>query len=85
MGRKAEDVGAGDQGIMMGYATSETPSYMPMTHYYASKICEELARKSKDRSISWLRPDGKCQVTFEYKKDGVMLTPKRAHTILVSC
>jgi len=72
--------GAGDQGMMFGFACSETPEFMPMPIQFAHRICEQLARFRQDGALEWLRPDGKSQVTIEY--DG--REPTRIHTIVVS-
>lgn len=84
-GRTAEDVGAGDQGIMFGYATNESPDYMPLTSSFANKLGFRLTQVRKSGICPWVRPDGKTQVTMEYKKsaDG-KLTPVRVHTVLIS-
>jgi S-adenosylmethionine synthetase len=58
--------GAGDQGLMFGYATNETENYMPSAIYYSHRIVEELSRQRKENHIEWLGPDAKSQVTFEY-------------------
>lgn len=80
-----EDIGAGDQGIMFGYATDETPEMMPMTVVLAHKLNRRMADLRRDGTLSWLRPDSKTQVTIEYKKeaDG-SLTPLRVDTIVIS-
>ncbi|CDF77434.1 S-adenosylmethionine synthetase [Chondrus crispus] len=84
-GRTAEDVGAGDQGIMFGYATNESPDYMPLTSSFANKLGYRLTQVRKDGVCPWVRPDGKTQVTMEYaKSDAGKLTPLRVHTILIS-
>merc|ERR1719329_843258 len=62
------DVGAGDQGIMFGYASDETEDCMPLTHSVATKLGKTLTDVRKDGSLWWLRPDGKPQVTIEYKQ-----------------
>jgi S-adenosylmethionine synthetase len=72
--------GAGDQGLMFGYATDETPELMPMPLIMAHKITRRLAELRKNGSLSFLRPDGKSQVTLEY--DG--FTPVRLETVVVS-
>lgn len=72
--------GAGDQGIMFGYATDETPTYMPAAIYYAHKLSKKLTDVRKDKIIPFLGPDGKTQVTIEYEND----KPKRIETILIS-
>ena len=72
--------GAGDQGIMFGYACNETPEYLPLSLTLAHGLSKRLACVRKDGTVSWLRPDGKSQVTVEYE-NGI---PKRIDTIVVS-
>ncbi len=72
--------GAGDQGIMFGYASSETKNYMPYAIDMAHKLAKRLADVRKENEITYLRPDGKTQVTIEYEDD----VPKRIDTILIS-
>lgn len=75
-----KEQGAGDQGMMFGYATNETPEYMPATLQYAHSILRCLSQVRKERVVDWLRPDAKSQVTVEYH-NGVM---KRIDTVVVS-
>jgi len=82
--KKLEDIGAGDQGIMFGYATDETPEYMPLTHTLATQIGARLTKVRNDSTLKWVRPDGKTQVTVEYKKSGGAMIPLRVHTIVIS-
>ena len=72
--------GAGDQGMMFGYATDETPSYMPLTLSLAHQLTRRLSELRKKKTLSYLRPDGKSQVTVEYR-DG---KPVHVHTVVVS-
>jgi len=72
--------GAGDQGMMFGYASDETPELMPATIHFAHAITQRLAQVRKSGEIPWLRPDGKAQVTVEFEGD----KPIRIHTVVVS-
>jgi S-adenosylmethionine synthetase len=78
------DVGAGDQGLMFGYATDETPEFMPLTITLASNLVLALRQKRESAELDWLLPDAKTQVTVEYKKDGGAVVPQRVHTVVIS-
>ena len=73
--------GAGDQGLMFGYATDETPTLMPLPISLAHRMAEQLTAVRKDGTLGYLRPDGKTQVTIEYDEDG---QPTRIDTVVVS-
>lgn len=79
-----EKLGAGDQGIMFGYATDETPELLPLTIQLAHKLNSAMTDARNDGSIPWLRPDTKTQVTVEYEHDGGAVIPKRVDTVVVS-
>merc|ERR1719327_2244289 len=85
VGKDEMDVGAGDQGIMFGYASDETEVCMPLTILIATRLGKKLTDVRKDGSLWWLRPDGKTQVTIEYKQneDGSM-EPLKIHTVVIS-
>jgi len=85
IGRDEMDVGAGDQGIMFGYASDETSDCMPLTHLLATRLGKKLTDVRKSGELWWLRPDGKTQVTIEYEKnDDGSVTPLSLHTVLIS-
>ena len=77
----ADEVGAGDQGMMIGYAANETPSFMPLPIDLAHKLTKRLSDVRRDNTISYLRPDTKSQVTVEYTEDH---KPVRVDTIVIS-
>jgi len=85
VGKDEMDVGAGDQGIMFGYASDETEDCMPLTHLMATRLGKMLTDVRKSGECWWLRPDGKTQVTIEYvqKADG-SVEPKKIHTVVIS-
>jgi S-adenosylmethionine synthetase len=83
-GRNEDDTGAGDQGLMFGYATDETDEAMPLTVVLAHKLNQKMAELRRNGTCKWLRPDSKTQVTCEYSfKDGACI-PKRVHTVVIS-
>ncbi|KAI9032838.1 S-adenosylmethionine synthase [Phycomyces nitens] len=79
-----EDIGAGDQGIMFGYASDETPEMMPLTIVLAHKLNRRMADLRRDGTLAWLRPDSKTQVTIEYKNDNGAMIPLRVDTVVIS-
>ncbi|KAG0226307.1 methionine adenosyltransferase sam2 [Actinomortierella wolfii] len=83
-GFNVEDIGAGDQGIMFGYATDETPELMPITLVLSHKLNKAMADARRDGTLPYLRPDSKSQVTVEYKNDNGALIPLRVHTVVIS-
>merc|ERR1711881_760539 len=85
VGKDDMDCGAGDQGIMFGYASDETEDCMPLTHLMATHLGKQLTDVRKSGQLWWLRPDGKTQVTIEYsqKADG-SVEPQKIHTVVIS-
>ncbi|KAJ3187671.1 methionine adenosyltransferase sam2 [Gaertneriomyces sp. JEL0708] len=83
-GQDIEKIGAGDQGIMFGYATDETPEMMPLTIMLAHKLNMKMTEHRRDGTMAWLRPDSKTQVTVEYKMVNGVPVPQRVHTIVIS-
>jgi S-adenosylmethionine synthetase len=82
--RSEEDIGAGDQGLMFGYATDETEECMPLTLMLAHKLNARLHQLRRSGALWWCRPDSKSQVTIEYKFEQGACIPVRAHTIVIS-
>ena len=80
-GEGKEKIGAGDQGMMIGYATNETKEFMPLPISLSHALTKKLSELRKSGELNWLRPDGKSQVTMEYNSDG---TPNRIDTIVIS-
>lgn len=83
--KKEENIGAGDQGFMIGYATNETDNYMPLSHDLSSGLVRRLEQCRKEKIVPWMRPDAKVQVTVEYKHTHNNIVPVRVHTVLISC
>lgn len=82
--RKDEEIGAGDQGHMFGYATDESEEMMPLTHVLAHKLIQKMSEVRNNGTLKWLRPDAKTQVTIEYKKEKGAVVPVRVHTVVIS-
>jgi S-adenosylmethionine synthetase len=84
VGKNPEDIGAGDQGHMFGYASDETEELMPLTHVLATKLVQKLSETRNNGTLPWLRPDAKTQVTVEYRKENGATIPLRVHTVVIS-
>ncbi|KAK2069678.1 hypothetical protein P8C59_004232 [Phyllachora maydis] len=82
--QRLEELGAGDQGIMFGYATDETPELFPLTLMLAHKLNAAMSAARRDGTLPWLRPDTKTQVTVEYKHDNGAVVPLRVDTVVIS-
>ncbi|KAJ9055016.1 methionine adenosyltransferase sam2 [Entomophthora muscae] len=79
-----EDIGAGDQGIMFGYASDETPELMPLTIVLAHKLNSKMSELRRNGVLGWLRPDSKSQVTVEYENENGVLNALRVDTVVIS-
>ncbi|CAL8310234.1 unnamed protein product [Boreogadus saida] len=84
MDRLEDDIGAGDQGLMFGYATDETEECMPLTIVLAHRLNAKMAELRRSGEVPWLRPDSKTQVTVHYDQDHGAVIPRRVHTVVVS-
>jgi len=84
VGKDEEDVGAGDQGLMFGYATDETEECMPLTVMLSHHLNAKLSELRRNGTLPWLRPDSKTQVTIEHKFENGAVVPIRVHTIVIS-
>lgn len=82
--KSEEEIGAGDQGHMFGYATDETKSLMPLTHLLATQLGYKLTLVRKSGVLRWVRPDGKTQVVVEYRKENGAMVPVHVHAVLIS-
>ncbi|GCC32230.1 hypothetical protein chiPu_0010691 [Chiloscyllium punctatum] len=82
--RHEDDIGAGDQGLMFGYATDETEECMPLTIVLAHRLNAKIAELRRDSTLPWLRPDSKTQVTVQYSQENGVVVPTRVHTIVIS-
>jgi S-adenosylmethionine synthetase len=83
-GRSEEDIGAGDQGLMFGYATDETDECMPLTVVLAHQLNSTMAELRRNGGLAWARPDSKTQVTCEYRMQKGACIPLRVHTVVIS-
>jgi S-adenosylmethionine synthetase len=83
-----EDLGAGDQGMMFGYATNETETFMPLSYELSRQLAQKYSQLRRDGTLPWARPDAKTQVTVEYENDTRngknLMTPKRVAVVLIS-
>merc|ERR1711997_686109 len=84
LNKSVEEIGAGDQGHMFGYATDETEEMMPLTHLLATWVGERLTQVRKEGICKWVRPDGKTQVVIAYKCINGAMVPQYIHTIVIS-
>lgn len=84
LNRREEDIGAGDQGLMFGYATDETEECMPLTVVLAHKLNQRISELRRSGEFWWARPDSKTQVTCEYSSKEGACIPKRVHTVVAS-
>lgn len=84
VGKEQDDIGAGDQGLMFGYATDETEECMPLTVVLSHQLNAKIAELRRNGGLSWARPDTKTQVTVEYKYKKGAAIPQRVHTIVIS-
>jgi len=84
VGRNDDDIGAGDQGLMFGYATDETEECMPLTVVLAHKLNAKIAELRRNGGMAWARPDSKTQVTCQYRMEKGACVPVRVHTVVIS-
>jgi len=84
VGRDEDDIGAGDQGLMFGYATDETEECMPLTVVLAHRLNSKISELRRNGGLSWARPDSKTQVTIEYELVNGACVPVRVHTVVIS-
>ncbi|CAD5123505.1 DgyrCDS11846 [Dimorphilus gyrociliatus] len=84
VGRDDDNIGAGDQGIMFGYATDETDECMPLTVVLSHKLNAKISELRRNGGLSWARPDSKTQVTVEYRMQKGACVPLRVHTVVIS-
>ncbi|CAG2123539.1 unnamed protein product, partial [Medioppia subpectinata] len=82
--KNEDEIGAGDQGLMFGYATDETDELMPLTVVLSHKLNERMTDLRTNGTFPWARPDCKTQVTCEYYSDNGRAIPTRVHTVVVS-